>query len=190
MKEKFVVEVSARHIHLSQNDLEVLFGADHKLTSKKELSQPGQFACEERVVLVGPKSEMTLTVLGPTRNATQAELSLTDARVLGIKAPIRESGDVAGSTGITLKGPKGTVELTEGVIVAKRHIHMHPTDAAYYEVANGDVVGVQIETEARSLIFNDTVVRVREDFKLAMHIDTDEANAAAIAGEAFGSIVK
>lgn len=188
--EKLLVEVSARHIHLTKEHVNILFGEGYELTFRKELSQPGQFATNDKVVLVGPKSEMALTVLGPERNVTQAEVSLTDARVLGIKAPIRESGDVAGSTGITLKGPKGTVEIQEGVIVAKRHVHMEPKDAEYYGVKNGDVIGVAIETDGRSIVFNDTVVRVSESYRLAMHIDTDEANGANIGGNVFGSVVK
>ncbi|MFI3283973.1 MAG: phosphate propanoyltransferase [Erysipelotrichaceae bacterium] len=187
--EKFLVEVSARHIHVSQEVLEALFGEGAALTIRKELSQPGQFASGEKVKLVGPKSEMMVSILGPVRKDTQIELSLTDARNLGVKAPIRESGDVKGSTGVKLVGPCGEVELEEGIIVAKRHIHMTEADAEKYGVSNGQVVGVEIETEGRSIVFKDTVVRVRNDFALAMHIDTDEANAAGIAGSAQGSIV-
>ena len=187
---KILVEVSARHIHLSQEDLNTLFGEGHELTVKKMLSQPGQFACEEKVTLVGPKSEMKLSVLGPVRKDTQIELSLTDARTLGVKALIRESGDIEGTAGIKLVGPCGEVELTKGVIAAKRHIHMTKADAAEFGVENGQIVGVKIETEGRSVVFGDTVVRVSDSYALAMHIDTDEANAAAIAGSAQGEIVK
>jgi len=187
---KILVEVSARHIHLSQEDLNTLFGEGHELTVKKMLSQPGQFACEEKVTLVGPKSEMKLSVLGPVRKDTQIELSLTDARALGVKAAIRESGDIEGTAGIKLVGPCGEVELTKGVIAAKRHIHMTKADAAEFGVENGQIVGVKIETEGRSVVFGDTVVRVSDSYALAMHIDTDEANAAAIAGSAQGEIVK
>lgn len=187
---KILVEVSARHIHLSQEDLNTLFGEGHELTVKKMLSQPGQFACEEKVTLVGPKSEMKLSVLGPVRKDTQIELSLTDARTLGVKALIRESGDIDGTAGIKLVGPCGEVELTKGVIAAKRHIHMTKADAAEFGVENGQIVGVKIETEGRSVVFGDTVVRVSDSYALAMHIDTDEANAAAIAGSAQGEIVK
>ena len=185
-----LVEVSARHIHLSQEHLEVLFGAGHELTVKKMLSQPGQFACDEKVTLVGPKSEMKLSVLGPVRKETQVELSLTDDRGLGVKAAIRESGDIDGTAGIKLVGPCGEVELEKGVIAAKRHIHMTKADAEEFGVENGQIVGVKIDTDGRSLVFNDTVVRVSDSYALAMHIDTDEANAAAIAGTAQGELIK
>lgn len=185
-----LVEVSARHIHLSQEHLEVLFGAGHELTCKKMLSQPGQFACEEKVTLVGPKSEMKLSVLGPVRKETQVELSLTDARGLGVAAMIRESGDIEGTNGIKLVGPCGEVTLEKGVIAAKRHIHMTKADAEEFGVENGQIVGVKIDTNGRSVVFNDTVVRVSDSYALAMHIDTDEANAAAIAGTAQGELVK
>lgn len=189
MKEKILVEVSARHIHLSAADLAVLFGEGHELTVKKELSQPGQYACEEKVTLRGPKGEMKLSVLGPTRKETQVELSLTDARTLGVKALVRESGDIDGTSGITLVGPCGEVVLEKGVIAAKRHIHMTKKDAEYYGVENGQIVGVKVETNGRSLTFEDTVVRVSDSYALAMHIDTDESNAAGIAGSAQGELV-
>lgn len=188
--EKILVEVSARHIHLSQEHLEALFGAGHQLTCKKELSQPGQFACEEKVTLVGAKSEMKLSVLGPVRKETQVELSLTDARTLGVVAMIKESGDIEGTNGIKLVGPCGEVVIDKGVIAAKRHIHMTSKDAEIYGVENGQIVGVKVDTNGRSLVFNDTVVRVSDSYALAMHIDTDEANAAAIAGSAQGELVK
>lgn len=190
MSDKILVEVSARHIHVSQEDLEVLFGQGHQLTPKKELSQPGQFAAEEKVTVVGPRGELKMTILGPVRKASQIEVSFTEARTLGVSAPLRESGDTSGSAGIKLVGPAGEIELTEGVIVAKRHIHMLPEEAEKFGVKNGEIVNVQINTEGRSLVFGDTVVRVREDFALAMHIDTDEANAAGISGSAEGVIVK
>lgn len=190
MNNKFLVEISARHVHISQEDLEVLFGKGHQLTPKKELSQPGQFAAEEKVTVVGPRGELKMTILGPVRKASQIEVSFTEARTLGISAPLRESGDTAGSAAIKLVGPEGEIELTEGVIVAKRHIHMLPQEAVNLGVQNGEIVNVKIESEGRSLVFGDTVVRVREDFALAMHIDTDEANAAGISGSAEGFIVK
>ncbi|SJZ59237.1 PduL/EutD family phosphate acyltransferase [Anaerorhabdus furcosa] len=190
MSEKVLVEVSARHVHVSKQDLETLFGAGHELTSKKELSQPGQFACEEKVAVVGPKGTINMSILGPTRKDTQIEVSYTDARALGINAPLRESGDTKESAPIKLVGPKGEVELTQGVIVAKRHIHMLPSDAEKFGVENGQIVGVKIDTNGRSIVFGDTVVRVRDDFALAMHIDTDEANAAGISGSAQGEIIK
>lgn len=186
---KFIVETSARHVHVTQEHLEVLFGKGAALTHKKDLSQPGQFACEERVKIVGPKSEMAgVSILGPVRPATQVEIALTDARKLGIAAPIRESGDVAGSGACKIVGPCGEVEISEGVIVAKRHIHMTPADAAEFGVSDKEIVNVKIDTADRSLIFGDVVVRVSEKFALAMHIDTDESNAAGCGREVYGEI--
>lgn len=187
---KFVVETSARHVHVTQEDLETLFGKGHELTKKKDLSQPGQFACEEKVIIVGSKKEMKASILGPVRPETQVELSLTDARSIGVDAPIRESGDVAGSGACKLVGPAGEVELKEGVIAAKRHIHATPEDAEKLGVKDKDVVSVKIDTEGRSLVFGDVVVRVSPKYALAMHIDTDESNAAACGREVFGEIVK
>lgn len=187
---KFVVETSARHVHVTQEDLETLFGKGHELTKKKDSSQPGQFACEEKVTIVGSKKEMKASILGPVRPETQVELSLTDARSIGVDAPIRESGDVAGSGACKLVGPAGEVELKEGVIAAKRHIHATPEDAEKLGVKDKDVVSVKIDTEGRSLVFGDVVVRVSPKYALAMHIDTDESNAAACGREVFGEIVK
>lgn len=189
MSDKVLVEVSARHVHVSEADLETLFGKGHKLTPKKELSQPGQYAAEEKVTVVGPRGEIKMSILGPTRKSTQVEVSYTDARTLGVQAPLRESGDTVESAPVKLVGPAGEIELTEGVIVAKRHIHMLPEDAEKFGVTNGQIVGVKVETDGRSIVFGDTVVRVREDFSLAMHIDTDEANAAGISGTAQGEII-
>ena len=188
---KFIVETSARHVHVTQETLEILFGKGHELTHKKDLSQPGQFACEERVTLVGPKKSLErVSILGPVRNADQVELSLSDARSIGVAAPIRESGDVAGSAPCKLVGPCGEVELTEGVIAAKRHIHATPEDAEKLGVKDKDVVSVKIDTDGRSLVFGDVVVRVSPKFALAMHIDTDESNAAGCGREVYGEIVK
>lgn len=188
--EKILVETSARHVHLSQEDLETLFGKGATLTCKKELSQPGQFACNERVNLVGPKKELAnVSILGPVRPKTQVEVSYTDARTLGVSAPLRESGDVAGTPGIKLVGPCGEIELSEGVMVAKRHIHMTHEDAEKYGVENGQIVSVKIESE-RSAVLGDTVIRVSPKFSLAMHIDTDEANGAAAFGTCFGELIK
>ena len=187
---KFIVETSARHVHVSQADLETLFGAGYQLTHKKDLSQPGQYACAERVDVVGPKKTLTgVSILGPVRKETQVEISLTDARSIGVSAPIRESGDTAGSGACKLVGPCGEVELTQGVIAAKRHIHMTPADAAEMDVKDKDVVCVKVETDGRSTIFGDVVVRVNENFALAMHIDTDESNAAACGRAQMGEIV-
>ena len=188
MKE-ILVETSARHIHLTQEAVDVLFGKGYALTNKKDLSQPGQFACEERVKVVGPRGELTASVLGPVRPATQVEISLSDARSIGVAAAIRESGDIAGTAGCKLVGPCGEVEIAEGVIAAQRHIHMTPADAAEAGVADKDIVSVRLDTP-RALVYGDVVVRVSEKFALAMHIDTDESNAAACSGEVYGEIVK
>ncbi len=186
---KVIVETSARHIHVSAADLAVLFGADHKLTNKKDLSQPGQFACEEKVIVRGPKGELKMSILGPERKETQVEVSFTDARTLGVVAPIRESGDVAGSAPCTVVGPCGEVELKEGVIVAKRHIHLTPEVAAEFGVADKQIVSVKVDTDGRSLIFGDVICRVNPTYAPAMHIDTDEANAAAMKGVIEGEII-
>ncbi len=191
MAKEFLVEISARHVHVTKEHLETLFGAGYELTPKKDLSQPGQFACEERVTVVGPKKELAgVSILGPCRPDTQVELSATDARSIGVKAPIRESGDVAGSGACKLVGPCGEVELSQGVIVAKRHIHMTPEDAAELGVKDCDIVNVKVTTDGRSLIYGDTVVRVSPKYALAMHVDTDEANAAAIPGSCMATIVE
>ncbi|RHM61145.1 MULTISPECIES: phosphate propanoyltransferase [Coprobacillaceae] len=190
MENKFIVETSARHIHLSDKDLATLFGEGYQLTNKKDLSQPGQFACVEKVKVVGPKSEMNMSVLGPTRNATQVEISLTDARSLGLQALVRESGDIEGTAGCKLVGPKGEVELTCGVIAAKRHIHLTPEDAEKFGVKDKEIVKVELDTEGRSLVFGDVVCRVSANYATAMHIDTDESNAAGCGREVYGKIVK
>ena len=190
MVKEVLVEISARHVHVSEEHLEILFGKGYKLTPKKDLSQPGQFACEERVTVVGPKKEFAgVSILGPCRKATQVELSLTDARSIGVKAPIRESGDVANSGACKLIGPAGEVELTEGVIAAKRHIHMTTADAEKYGITDCQIVKVKIPTEGRALIFDDVVARVSDSYALAMHLDTDEANAAAVPGSCMGIII-
>ena len=186
----FIVETSARHVHLTQADIETLFGAGYQLTNKKDLSQPGQFACEEKVTVVGPKGSLKASILGPARPASQVELSLTDARTIGlVGVPVRESGDIAGSVGCVLEGPCGKVELKEGVIAAKRHIHMTPADAEVFGVSDKEIVNVKLDT-ARPLVFGDVVVRVSEKFALAMHIDTDKSNAACAFGTVYGEIVK
>ena len=190
MENKFIVETSARHIHLSDKDLATLFGEGYTLTNKKDLSQPGQFACEEKVTVVGAKGEQKMSVLGPTRATTQVELSLTDARSLGLKALVRESGDIAGTEGCKLVGPAGEVVLSEGVIAAKRHIHMTPADATKFGVSDKEIVKVEINTDGRSLVFGDVVCRVSDSYATAMHIDTDESNAAGCGREVYGTIVK
>ena len=189
MEKKFLVETSARHIHVTEATFKTLFGADKTLTNKKDLSQPGQFACEEKVTVIGPKGSLKASILGPERPANQVELSLTDARAIGVVAPIRESGDVAASGACTIQGPCGSVEVECGVIAAKRHIHMTPEDAAELGVSDKEIVSVKVDTP-RSLVFGDVVVRVSDKFALAMHIDTDESNAACAFGEVYGEIVK
>lgn len=188
--DKILVEVSARHIHVTDEQLEILYGPGYKLTVKKELSQPGQFVSNERVTIVGPKGEIKTSILGPTRKAAQVEISLTDARTIGVDAIIRESGDIAGTNGVKVVGPAGEIELTEGLIAAKRHIHMTPADAEKFGCKNGDIVSVKVDTDGRSVTFGDTVVRVRDDFALAMHIDTDEGNAAGMKGSVEGELIK
>ncbi len=192
MANQVLVEISARHVHVSKEDLETLFGADYELTVKKMLSQPGQFACEERVKVIGTKGEFpAVSILGPTRKETQVELSLTDARSIGVVAPVRESGDLEGSGVCKLVGPKGEVELTKGVIAAIRHIHATTADAEALGISNGEIVQVEIPTSnGRNLTFGDVVVRVSDSYALAMHIDTDEANAAGMAPNTMGTIVK
>lgn len=191
MDKKVLVETSARHVHVSKEDLEILFGEGYELTKKKDLSQPGQYACEERVQVIGPKASFSgVSILGPVRNATQVEISASDARSIGVTAPVRESGDIAASGACKLVGPKGEVEINEGVIVAKRHIHMTSADAAEFGLADKQVVSVKIESAERSLTFGDVVVRVNDSFALAMHIDTDEANAVLAGGNAMGEIIK
>lgn len=190
-KMKVLVETSARHLHLSQEHLEILFGAGHELTVKKMLSQPGQFACEEKVQVIGPKSSLKMSVLGPVRKDTQVEVSLTDARAIGVTAPIRESGDIAGSGACKLVGPAGEVELTEGVIAAKRHVHMTPEDAEAAGVKDKDIVKLDIQSpNGRSLTFGDVVVRVSASYATAAHIDTDEANALCPGKECYGEMIK
>ena len=188
MSEKILVETSARHIHLTQETVEKLFGEGYQLTVKKMLSQPGQFATNEKLTIVGPKGELKASVLGPVRKANQVELSLTDARTIGVKALVRESGDIEGTEGCKLVGPCGEVTIENGVIAAKRHIHFHSSDAEKFGVTNGQIVSVKVESQGRSLVFGDVVCRVSDKFSLAMHIDTDESNAAG--GPTEGTIVK
>ena len=201
MENKILVETSARHIHLTQEAVEALFGAGHTLTKKKDLRQPGQFACEEKVTVVnkcvdkrtGAEVEKTLTmsVLGPVRPETQVEVSFTDARTLGVSAPVRESGDVAGTPGAKLVGPAGEYVIDHGIIVAKRHIHLTPENAADLGVENGQIVKVLVDTGAgRKTMFDDVVIRVKSSFAPAMHIDTDECNASAAFGVVYGEIIK
>ena len=187
---KVLVETSARHMHITQEHLEILFGKGYELTKKKDLSQPGQYACAERVDVVGPKKTLPgVSILGPVRPSTQVELSLTDARSIGVAAPIRESGDIAGSGACKLVGPCGEVEIAEGVIAAKRHIHMTTADAAEFGLVDKQIVKLAVKSEGRSLIFDDVVARVSPKYATAAHLDTDEANAAGISGTVEGEII-
>ena len=190
MEKTVLIETSARHVHVTKETLETLFGKGYQLTKKKDLSQPGQFACVVRVQVIGPKNSFpAVSILGPERSADQVEISASDARTLGITAPVRESGDVAGSGACKLVGPAGEVELKEGVIIAKRHIHMTPEDAEKYGLSDKQVVSVEIKSAERSLIFGDTVVRVSPNYALAMHIDTDESNAVMAPAGTLGVIL-
>lgn len=190
MAKKFIVETSARHVHLTAEAFATLFGEGKELTVKKMLSQPGQFAREELVTIVGPKKSLpNVSILGPFRKANQVELSATDARSIGIVAPIRESGDVAGSGACKIVGPEGEIEISEGVIVAKRHIHLTPADAEEMGVKDKDVVWVRLDTDGRKAILGDVVCRVSDSYALAMHIDTDESNAVSAPRELYGEIV-
>lgn len=191
MSNKVLVETSARHAHVTEETLKVLFGENAELTVKKYLSQPGQYASEQKITVVGPKRELAgVSILGPCRKADQVELSATDARTIGLPIVVRESGDISGTPGCKLVGPCGEVEIKEGVIVAKRHIHFTPEEAKAAGVSDKEVVSVKIPSENRSLIFGDVVVRVNPNFKGAMHIDTDESNAACVAMGALGEIIK
>jgi putative phosphotransacetylase len=189
-EKKVLVEISARHVHVTQTDLETLFGTGAVLHPKKNLSQPGQYASEEKVDLVGPKSIIkNVSILGPCRNASQAEVSLTDARTLGVTALVRESGSIEGTNGVTLVGPAGSVVLAKGLIAAKRHIHLTPEIAAQFGVKNSQTVSVKVGANERTTTFGDVVIRISEKFAPAMHIDTDEANAAGLSGETWGDVV-
>ncbi len=191
MSIKIPIETSARHIHVSREDFETLFGKGEELHYVKELSQPGQYLCRERLTVKGPRGSFeNMAILGPFRKETQIELSLTDTRKLGIPGIIRQSGDIRETPGCILCGPKGELELNRGVIVAKRHIHMTPDEALTLRVRDNDQVFVLTKSYGRSLIYADVVVRVHRDFRLAMHVDTDEANAFSSDAEPYGVIVK
>ncbi|EHQ91493.1 phosphate propanoyltransferase [Desulfosporosinus youngiae] len=175
---KIPVAISNRHVHLSQGDMDRLFGTNYRFKVLKNLSQPGQFAYEEKVTLVGPKGVLeNVRILGPARTKTQVEISISDAIKLGVKAPIRDSGELIKSASLTLVGPLGSTTLPEGTIIAARHIHMHPNDAAQFGVKDKDRINVKAPG-ARGLVFNEMLVRVSDNYKLEMHIDIDEANAA------------
>ena len=191
MEKTVLIETSARHVHVSREALDILFGKGYELTPKKWLSQPGQFASEERIQVIGPKGSFpAVSILGPIRKNTQIELSASDARSIGITAPIRESGDIDGSSACRLVGPSGEVSLDKGVIIAKRHIHATPADAEKYGLEDKQIVQVKAGGDERSLVFGDVVVRVHENFSWAMHIDTDESNAANLTPGYCGEIIE
>lgn len=187
---QIIIEGSGKHCHLSRETLDKLFGKGFEMEVKKELSQPGQYLSNQKIKVQGPRGETTMSILGPCRKADQVELSFTDARVVGINAPIRESGVLAGSPGCKLIGPEGEVEISEGVIIAKRHVHITPEDAEMYGVKDKEIVKVRVDGE-RALIFDDVVVRVSPDYATFMHVDYDEMNAGAIFEDVpKGTIVK
>ena len=189
MSMEVLVETSARHAHITQEHLEILFGKGYELTKKKDLSQPGQYACAERVDVVGPKKTLAgVSILGPVRPSTQVELSLTDARSIGVNAPVRESGDIAGSGACKLVGPCGSVEIPQGVIAAARHLHMSKAQAAFFGLKDGQVVSLRSGGE-RSVVFEDVVVRAGDGHDLEVHLDTDESNAAAMAGSVMMEVI-
>ena len=184
-----LVEGSARHVHVTQKDLETLYGTGYALKVKRMLSQPGEFLSEEKVRVEGPKGAIDrISILGPARKATQVELSLTDARVLGVNAPVRESGDIEGSAPVRIVGPAGAVDLVQGAIVAKRHVHLRPEDAAEMGVENKQLVSLRVDGE-RAVTFHEVVVRVAPSFMPAVHLDFDEMNAAGLNGEVRGEII-
>lgn len=183
------VEVSARHIHLSAQDLATLFGPAAALTPKRPLSQPGQYLAEERVTLIGPKAILDRTaILGPVRKDTQVELSISDLRVLGLTAPMRESGDISGSSAIQVEGPCGQITLEQGVIVARNHVHLTPHAATVLNLTDKQRVSVKVLTD-RPVIFRDVIIRVSDKFSCRMHLDVDEGNAAAVSGFTLGWII-
>ena len=180
MKTKLPIALSNRHIHLSQKDLDILFGEGYELTKIKDLSQPGQYACDEKVDVVGPKGTIKgVRILGPVRSKTQFEISISDAFTLRVDAVLRNSGDISGTPGAKIIGPKGEVEISEGIIVAARHIHMHTSDAVEYGVVDKDVVSIKVGGE-RGLVFDNVLVRVADNYALEMHVDIEEGNAAGI----------
>jgi putative phosphotransacetylase len=189
--EKFIpVNMSNRHIHVSKEHLEILFGEGHELTNIKDLSQPGQFACDERVDIVGPKSTLKdVRILGPVRPNTQVEISMYDARTMGVEGMVRASGNIQGTPGCTVVGPKGKVELKEGVIVAARHIHLHTSDSERFGLKDKDVVKVRIGDE-RALVLENVIVRVHLTYAMDMHIDIEEGNAAGIKNGVLGEIIR
>jgi putative phosphotransacetylase len=189
-KTEVPIGVSARHVHLSEQHIVDLFGAGYELNNDFDLSQPGQYAAKERVMIKTNKAEIpAVRILGPARSATQVEISKTDSFLLGIKPPIRLSGDIKGSTGVTIVGPKGEVAIEEGCIIAQSHIHMHPDDAQEFYVIDGELVDVEVRS-SRPITFHDVIIRVSPQFKLDMHVDTDEGNAGEIQQGMIGKVIK
>lgn len=187
---KLPIALSNRHLHLSQEHIEILFGSGYELTPSKDLSQPGQYACEEKVDIVGPKGTLKgVRVLGPARKQTQVEVSLADARALGVKAPVRDSGDIDNSPGAKLVGPAGEVELEKGIIVASRHIHMNMEDAEKFGVKDMDIVDVETGGE-RAVVFKNVLVRANPSYALEMHVDLEEGNAAGVANGDLVELIK
>jgi putative phosphotransacetylase len=190
MKKLIPVSFSNRHIHISKEHLEILFGKGHELTKMKDLSQPGQFACDEKVDIVGPKATLKgVRILGPVRPETQLEISIFDARTMGVEAMVRPSGKIQGTPGCTLIGPAGKVEIKEGVIVAARHIHLHTSDGEKFGLKDREIVKLRVGDE-RSVTFENVMVRVHPDFALYMHIDIEEGNAAGIQNGTMGEIIR
>jgi propanediol utilization protein len=186
---KILIEGSARHVHLKAEDVEILFGKGFQLTKKRDLLQPGEYLTDEKVTLTGPRGKIErVSVLGPVRGATQAEISFTDARVLGVNAPVRMSGDLNGSAPIRLEGPQGAVDLSEGCVIAKRHLHITPPDVIKYGLSGRQTVQVKVGGE-RALVFDEVVVRVSDNFYTEVHLDYDEMNAAGLSGEVYGELI-
>ncbi|PXX79639.1 phosphate propanoyltransferase [Dielma fastidiosa] len=191
MDNEILVEISARHVHVTEETFRILFGDDAVLGFKKALSQPGQFVSDKKVNLIGKKKNiMNVSILGPCRNLNQVEVSKTDARTLGADAPIRLSGDIEGTESIIIEGPCGSVTLEQGLMVAKRHVHLDPETAKKLNKSDGEIVNVKLTSEERSLVFGDVVVRVSEKYRPAVHLDTDEGNAANINGDTTGLILE
>ena len=189
-EKKVIIEGSGKHCHVTRETLDILFGKDFELENKKWLSQPGQFATPHKVTIIGPKGQIDMSIIGPCRKVNQIELSMTDARVLGVARCIRESGDVAGSPGCVIKGACGEAELSEGVIIAKRHVHLTPEDAERFGLEDKEIVQVYVPGE-RALIFDEVVARVSSEYATYMHVDYDELNAAdLLTAEPFGIIIK
>jgi putative phosphotransacetylase len=190
MSNKLPIALSNRHIHLSQKDLNTLFGEGYQLTRTKDLSQPGQYACEEKVDIIGPKGPLKgVRVLGPIRSRTQIEISISDAFKLGVTPVVRNSGDVEGTPGAKIVGPKGEIEMEDGVIVAARHIHMHTSDGEKFGVKDGDIVKVRTEG-MRAVVFENVLVRVKDNFALEMHVDIEEGNAAGVKNGELVELIK